>query len=118
MPWSTRDTMSLRQEFISLAQAEGCNRRELCQRFNISPQTAYKWLTRYAEQVNQGWRTALVGQVTAPRVLPPTLSRPSSSCVHDILPGAAARSAAGYKTWGMPMCQHRARSRQSCTAIA
>jgi len=49
MPWSTRDTMSLRQEFVLLAQQEGCNRRELCRRFGISPQTAYKWLARYAE---------------------------------------------------------------------
>ena len=54
MPWSTRDTMSLRQEFILLAQQEGSNRRELCRRFGISPQTAYKWLARYAEQGEVG----------------------------------------------------------------
>ncbi|MCP3022033.1 helix-turn-helix domain-containing protein, partial [Cupriavidus basilensis] len=54
MPWSTRDTMSLRQEFILLAQQEGSNRRELCRRFSISPQTAYKWLARYAEQGEAG----------------------------------------------------------------
>ena len=50
MPWSTRDTMSLRQEFVQLARQEGANRRELCRRFQISPQTGYKWLTRYEEQ--------------------------------------------------------------------
>ena len=48
MPWSTRDTMSLREEFISLATQEGANRRELCRRFGISPQTGYKWLARHA----------------------------------------------------------------------
>ena len=48
MPWSTRDTMSLREEFIALACHEGANRRELCRRFGISPQTGYKWLARHA----------------------------------------------------------------------
>lgn len=47
MSWSTRDTMSLRLEFIALASQPGCNRRELCRRFSISPQTAYKWLARH-----------------------------------------------------------------------
>ena len=50
MPWSTRDTMSLREEFVALAQQEGANRRELCRRFGISAQTGYKWLARYAQQ--------------------------------------------------------------------
>jgi transposase InsO family protein len=38
--------MSLRQEFVSLAQTEGANRRLLCRRFGISPKTGYKWLGR------------------------------------------------------------------------
>lgn len=50
MPWSARDTMSLREEFITLARQEGANRRELCRRFGISPQTGYKWLARFAQQ--------------------------------------------------------------------
>ncbi|MDW5444384.1 IS481 family transposase [Polaromonas sp. SM01] len=50
MPWNTRDTMSLREDFITLAQHEGANRRELCRRFGISPQTGYKWLARFAQQ--------------------------------------------------------------------
>lgn len=54
MPWSARDTMSLRQEFINLAQHEGANRRELCRRFGISPQTGYKWLARFAQQGTSG----------------------------------------------------------------
>jgi transposase-like protein len=48
MPWSPKDTMSLREEFVRLASQEGANRRELCRRFGISPQTGYKWLARYA----------------------------------------------------------------------
>ena len=49
MPWNVQNTMTLREEFVQLAQQKGVNRRELCQRFGISPQTGYKWLARYAE---------------------------------------------------------------------
>ena len=54
MPWSTRDIMSLRLEFNALATQQGCNRRELCRRFHISPQTAYKWLGRHAREGDAG----------------------------------------------------------------
>lgn len=54
MPWDTKDIMSLREEFVCLASQEGANRRELCRRFGISPQTAYKWLARYAEAGSAG----------------------------------------------------------------
>lgn len=50
MPWQTRDTMSLRREFVELAAQEGVNRRALCRRFGVSPKTAYKWLARFEEQ--------------------------------------------------------------------
>jgi transposase InsO family protein len=48
MPWQEVSTMSLRQEFVTLARHEGANVRELCRRFAISPRTGYKWLGRYA----------------------------------------------------------------------
>lgn len=54
MPWNTKDTMSLREEFVLLALQEGSNRRELCRRFGISPQTAYKWLARHQMQGRSG----------------------------------------------------------------
>ena len=47
MPWKSVSAMSLRREFVMLALTEGCNRRELCRRFGISPKTGYKWLHRY-----------------------------------------------------------------------
>lgn len=50
MPWETKDLMSLREEFIHLATQPGANRRDLCRRFGISPQTAYKWLGRFATE--------------------------------------------------------------------
>ena len=49
MPWHTRDTMSLRREFVELALVTSANRRELCRRFGVSPRTAYKWLDRFRE---------------------------------------------------------------------
>ncbi|MGB7329719.1 MAG: IS481 family transposase [Rubripirellula sp.] len=41
--------MSLREEFVSLAQVECCNFSELCRRFGISRRTGYKWRGRAAE---------------------------------------------------------------------
>ncbi len=46
MPWQEVSTMSLRQEFVMLARAEGANRALLCRRFGISRKTGYKWLER------------------------------------------------------------------------
>lgn len=46
MPWQEVSTMSLRQEFVMLAGAEGANRASLCRRFGISRKTGYKWLVR------------------------------------------------------------------------
>ncbi len=54
MPWHEVSTMSLREEFVRLALAEGSNVRDLCRRFNISPKTGYKWLKRFAEDPQAG----------------------------------------------------------------
>jgi transposase InsO family protein len=48
MPWKEMSAMDHRLEFVALAEQEGVNRRELCRRFGISPQTGYKWLRRSA----------------------------------------------------------------------
>ena len=47
MPWEEVSIMSQRREFVTLAQNEGTNIRELCRRFGISPTTGYKWLGRF-----------------------------------------------------------------------
>src|SRR4051795_11886906 len=51
MPWREVSVMEQRWEFVRLAMQEGANRRELCRRFDIHPQTGYKWLARW--QANQ-----------------------------------------------------------------
>ena len=50
MPWQECSTMSLRQEFLALAENEGVNFSELCRRFGISRKTGYKWRRRYREK--------------------------------------------------------------------
>jgi transposase InsO family protein len=47
MPWREVSTMDQRREFVELAMQEGANRRELCRRFGIHPDTGYKWLGRW-----------------------------------------------------------------------
>ena len=42
--------MDQRREFVRLAKQEDANRRELCRRFGIHPDTGYKWLCPL------GWR--------------------------------------------------------------
>lgn len=49
MPWQEQSIMSLRREFVALADREGATRRALCRRFGISRPTGYKWLRRYRE---------------------------------------------------------------------
>ena len=49
MPWQEVSVVSLRAEFVALAQQEGANVRAVCRRFGISPPTGYKWLRRYQQ---------------------------------------------------------------------
>jgi transposase InsO family protein len=46
MPWREVSIVDERREFVRLAMQEGANRRELCRRFGIHPDTGYKWLGR------------------------------------------------------------------------
>ena len=48
MPWREVSKMDQRREFVRLAMQEGANRRELCRRFGVHPDTGYKWLARWA----------------------------------------------------------------------
>jgi len=65
MPWNEVSIMDQRREFVRLAMQEGANRRELCRRFGISRQTAYKWLARW-----QAGETALSDRSRRPHSSP------------------------------------------------
>lgn len=54
MPWKEMDAMSLRAEFVALAEQDGRNIRELCRRYRISSRTAYKWLKRHKAEGEAG----------------------------------------------------------------
>lgn len=49
MPWNARNLMSLRREFVVLAQQENANVSALCRHYGISRKTGYKWLGRGAD---------------------------------------------------------------------
>ena len=66
MPWNEVSAIDLRREFVSLAKNEGANIRLLCQRFDISPKTGYKWLERFS----QGGIEALADRSRRPHTSP------------------------------------------------
>jgi transposase InsO family protein len=65
--------MSLRHEFVQLALQDGANRRELCRRFGISPQTGYKWLARFDADKNVGLHEHSRRPDTSPRKTDPSV---------------------------------------------
>jgi len=71
MPWREVSTVGMRLEFVTLASAEGANKRELCRRFGISPQTGYKWLERYEREGTDGLADRSRRPHHSPRHSPP-----------------------------------------------
>lgn len=67
MPWQECTTMSIRREFVLLAEQPQSNVRELCRRYGISPKTAYKWLQRYREQGDGGLQNRSRRPLQSPR---------------------------------------------------
>jgi len=65
--------MSLRQEFLALAQNEGVNFSELCRRFGISRKTGYKWRRRYREKGVTGLADRSRRPQHSPRRSPPAI---------------------------------------------
>jgi len=73
MPWQECSTMSLRQEFLALAQQPGVNFSQLCDRFGISRKTGYKWWRRYREKGVSGLADRSCRPQHSPRRSPPDI---------------------------------------------
>ena len=56
MPWTEQNVVSLRAEFVRLAEAGGVGVAELCRRYGISRKTGHKWIARHRELGNDGLR--------------------------------------------------------------
>ena len=67
--------MSLKHEFVTLAQKEGANIRELCRRYGVSPPTAYQLLDRYSREGEAGLVERSRRPRHSPAQTPPDLER-------------------------------------------
>ncbi len=88
MPWQEVSQMSLKREFVELAEQEGVNFSELCRRFGISRKTGYKWVHRYREAGGEG----LVDRSRRPHHSP---KRSSAEIEQQVLAVRQAHSAWG-----------------------
>ena len=67
--------MTLRQEFVALAQQPGVNFSRLCRRFGISPKTGYKWRHRYRLEGAAGLADRSRRPQHSPRRSPPDVEQ-------------------------------------------
>jgi transposase InsO family protein len=70
MPFQERSTMSLKTEFVILADRPDANLSALCRRFGISRPTGYLWVQRYREQGVAGLAERPRRPQTSPRQTP------------------------------------------------
>ena len=73
MPWLQVTLMSQRKEFIKLAMVDGANLARLCQGFNISRKTGYKWLARFLGEGEAGLQDRCRRPRASPWVTPPEM---------------------------------------------
>ncbi len=73
MPIREYTVMDQRRDFVALAEQEGANRRELCQRFGISSTTGYRLLRRYAQEGEAGLADQSRRPRTSPGQTPPAM---------------------------------------------
>lgn len=77
MPWGVVSLMSLRQEFVRMAEKKEVSFAEMCQRYGISRKSGYKWLGRYRKQGAEG----LIDQSRRPKNSPGKLAKATEQSV-------------------------------------
>lgn len=105
MSWKEVGILTLRHEFVLLAQQENANFSQLCVRFNISRKTGYKWLNRFKEAGIAG----LVEQSRRPYGSP---NKTEESVEAAVLAIRGLR-----KTWGGRKIQRRLRDEGKITDV-
>lgn len=85
MPWQEVSKMDARREFVRLAGLEGADRRELCRRFGVHPDTGYKWLRRWS-----GEAPDLADRSRRPHASPASPRSPDSPAAGPDTPSSAA----------------------------
>ncbi|MEG3146898.1 helix-turn-helix domain-containing protein, partial [Sphingomonas sp. RT2P30] len=80
MPFKECSLMSEREEFCRLAAMPDANKRELCRRFRISPQTGYKWISRFRADGDGG----LADRSRRPLISPARTAEPVEADVLEV----------------------------------
>jgi transposase InsO family protein len=80
MPFKECSLMSEREEFCRLAAMPDANKRELCRRFGISPQTGYKWIGRFRSDGDGG----LADRSRRPLISPARTAEPVEADVLEV----------------------------------
>ena len=117
MPWREVSKMDERQEFVWLARQAGANRRELCRRFGIHPDTGYKWLA--AATAGEALRIARVGRITSPAANRRARSKSSASGVARRASGLGCAQARALLSNASGLaCRRPRRCTRSCSGMA
>ena len=105
MPWQSRTTLSLKLEFVMLADQDDVNMSALCRQFEISRKTGYKWLRRYRAEGPEG----LEERSRRPHRSPARTSEPIAEAV------CAVRQA--HPAWGGRKIRARLRTQAATGAL-
>lgn len=75
MPWRTATVESERAQFVLESQISDLSHSELCRRYEISRETGYKWLRRFAKEGWPGLQDRSSQPHTCPHTTPPEVAQ-------------------------------------------
>ena len=75
MPWNKVNLVKQRQDLIERMCLAGANISAICDQFNISRKTAYKWLSRYQETGLRGLNDRSKAPKSMPNQIDPRLEK-------------------------------------------